>query len=120
MRNRKLIFILLMLLTGGPAFLLYNIYSFPNPESVRPEIQNYLNSSFTHQFVIRGIKLHQSPDLFHQPDAYTLSLVSKDGITLNNIHLEFNKYQNKWIPCYGTDIEKSYLQALKKSGPAGK
>jgi hypothetical protein len=106
-----LVAFLVLVLTG---LWLYNLYSYPPAESVKPKIQKYLDKEFNGQFEIKDITIHYSSDLFHQPDCYNLTLIAKEGIQIDKIRLQFNKVQHKWIPCHGTDIQKKYIDALNR------
>ncbi|MBS1742764.1 MAG: hypothetical protein JST81_06960 [Bacteroidetes bacterium] len=114
MHSRKKLKWFLVLSIFAIGALIFNLYSYPSPDSVKNEIQNYLEVEYGRIFSIKEITVHRSPDLFHQPDCYNLTLVDISGLEINNIKIEYNKVQKRWTTCYGTDIKKEYKKALSE------
>lgn len=94
----------------------FGIYYITPPFLVKNEIQNFLDKEYNKKFKVVKIKTEYSPDLFHQPTGYCLVLKDSDGLEFDNVYVQNNKAQGKWITYMGTDILQGYEEAKAKSG----
>lgn len=113
MNKRKLFLIAIITTITLVIYGIYSCYYILPTDKAKPQIQAYLDKNYSNKFTIIKIEKDYSPDLFHQPWGYKLTLSDTNNIEFGNIYIEFNKYQNNWITYGGTDIEKEYLKKVK-------
>ena len=113
MNKRKLILIIVIITIAAVIYGIYSFYYILPTEKAKPQIQAFLDKNYNNKFKIIKIEKDYSPDLFHQPWGYKLTLSDTSNIEFGNILIEFNKYQNNWITYGGTDIEKEYLKKIR-------
>jgi len=94
----------------------FRIYYITPPFLVKNEIQTFLDKEYNKKFKIVKVEEEYSPDFFHQPTGYSLVLKGSDGLEFNNVYVQNNKAQGKWITYMGTDIQQEYENAKVKSG----
>jgi hypothetical protein len=94
----------------------FGIYYITPPFLVKNEIQNFLDKEYNKKFKVVKVETEYSPDLFHQPTGYSLVLKDSDGLEFDNVYVQNNKAQGKWITYMGTDIQQGYENAKAKSG----
>src|SRR5262245_29349515 len=104
MKIRNFFLILFLAIVG---IGLFNLYYIPSPTSVKPKIQNFIDTKYGKKFKVIQVTKDYNPDLFHEPWGYSIILEDTSGIRFGNVLVEDNKVQG-WITFGGTDIEAEY------------
>lgn len=114
MKYRSILFILAIFFVGVVA---YNLYYFPSPENVQPQIQTFINNEYGSRFRVATVTKDYSPDLFKTPWGYSVILEDTNGLKFGNVYVQDNEIQG-WITYGGTDVEAEYRNVRKAQDEA--
>ncbi len=93
--------------------MLYSMYYSAPIESVKPEIQTFLNTKYNNQFTITHIEKNHT-GLFFRVAGYKIDIIDSLGIELKGIAIEYQSSENKWTTIMGSNIERQYKDEKKK------
>ena len=102
---KKVLIVAVIVIISIPIAIYISLYYQASPQSVKSELQTFINSQTAKAYTIKKIEHYHSPDLFHQVIGYSIILTDVNNIEMERIYIRHNEVSNEWDTFRGSSLK---------------